>query len=182
MKNRKTKKKNKLLLRLVGLQVVVIIALLVLVITPQGNNLLRSTFKGRSTPADSFVKKTLIKQLSKNSNNDGNKTVVEVLDTTPMPELIEATKDETKAVTLLKEKVDLDDDTANVVVDELFHNETVTKIRENIQDSNWTEAHSNFKKLKDSGELNKLYDTINQQTNLSAKSIQDEASKMLKGE
>ena len=44
-----------------------------------------------------------------------------------MSEIVKATKSETVAVNLIKEKVGLTDEDANTLVDELFKNKTITK-------------------------------------------------------
>ena len=105
-----------------------------------------------------------------------------IISSTSMSEIVKATKSETVAVNLIKEKVGLTDEDANTLVDELFKNKTITKIRKNIQDSEWLEAKANISKLKETGELNKIFQNVSTQSNISAKEMQDEASKLYKGE
>ena len=181
-KERSKKSKNKLLIKLIVILVLLIGSALYLILSPSGNNILRATLPSKvETPLDRYVRRKTTNEISSQSNQSTN-DIGMIISSTSMSEIVKATKSETVAVNLIKEKVGLTDEDANTLVDELFKNKTITKIRKNIQDSEWLEAKANISKLKETGELNKIFQNVSTQSNISAKKMQDEASKLYKGE
>lgn len=162
----------------------IIIAIGVAMLTPQGNTIMRNVVGADTeTPLDLVVRSTVIKKLDELPESDSadGKTLAaikKIAETTPTPEIVSATESPEAAVSLLKTKMNIDDDTANAAVEVIFADNDVTEIRKDIQGSNWLAAYKKMNTLRDSGKLQELKNKISEKNESDIESLQDEASKI----
>lgn len=175
---------KRILISLITL-LLVIIAVGVAALTPQGNTVLRGVLSDDTeTPLDLVVRSTVIKKLDElpeADSADGQTlaAIKRIAETTTTPEVVRATESPEAAVSLLKDKMNMNDDTANAVVEVVFADEATSDIRNDIQGSNWLSAYKKLNELRDSGKLQELKNKIQEKNETDIESLQDEASKIL---
>lgn len=162
---------------------ILIIGIIGLLISPWGNSMVRKVSGDKDAPLDYVAKSLFIKQVEKSEDvsnvNPNILKLKEVLEETPMNEIVEAANDRDKAVELMKSKLELSDDSANIFVDEVFENEISSSVIKDISNSKWVDAYEKFNKLQSSGALDEMKENIKNASNVEAKELQDEASQIL---
>lgn len=177
-------KKSKRKKRVIALIMTIITAILIsfyFLIAPTGNTALRTIMKSNETPLDSIVRQKAI-EVSSTKDGDIYESLNKILSSNTIPELIEKTKTETDTVNFLKNDLQIDDSLANDISEEIFSNEKLIEIHNNIRNSNWKDAYNNINHLIENGELEQIKSNLSNESISDVQKLQDEASKILNEE
>lgn len=172
-------RKRKLIIVLISTFIISIVSMLLLLITPQGNTIIHTINPNLNTPVDSLVKTELNKKINNSNLTDTNKEkLTSMLQTLPVSTFTKAAEDPATAATLLSKYTNKDKYTSRDIVDAIYANSDLKKIREDIAQNNWLGAANQYNKLKSNGTINNAIVEAQNKNNETAKQMQSSASKL----
>lgn len=135
--------------------IILLIFLLFLFVSPQGNQYLRKNVFIGDTPMDKIAKPII-------ANNSFTKDTEynNLIKNTSMNKLISMSSNENELTEYLKENLNVSDEKANAISEEFYSNPYFNKLRKSIRDGNWIETYRLTKKLNDSNFTNTIKEEI----------------------
>lgn len=178
-KRKATKRKKIVVISIISLIALFVLSI-ILIVTPFGNTALHAVMPGVDTPADKIVKNEFNNKIQNSpALSDKNKEKLQEMEKKiPMSKVTNAAGNANNAAELYAEYSGKDKETARNVINVVYSDSRLDKLRSDVASNNWIGALNEYKKLENTNTFTEVFKNAENKSSNSAQEMQQKASKL----